>query len=83
MLRREVRAHRVAQIFVYLVRRYGMTHPFVVDVLKQLLSGELLAAPYETHQTPIVYRHFLRRATLAAKFQDQPPIVNEAGVSVT
>src|SRR5882724_10554792 len=60
ILRREVRAHGVAQIFVHLVRHYGMTYAFVVDELEELLSGQLLAAPYETHQTSIVYRHFLR-----------------------
>ena len=59
-----------------------MTCAFVIDVLKQLLSRQLLAAPNETYQASIVHRHLVRRATLAPKLQAQPSISNEPGVPV-
>src|SRR5207302_11138510 len=78
----EVSAHGVAQIIIHLVRCDGVTCAFVIDVLKQLLSRQLLAAPNETYQASIVHRHLVRRATLAPKLQAQPSISNEPGVPV-
>ena len=45
----------------------------IVDVLKQMLAGQLVAVSDQADQSLVIDRNFVIGATLATKFEHHPP----------
>src|SRR6267378_2233142 len=71
VLRRDVPAGDLAKIGVHIVRRYGLALAGGVDVLEQLLPGEVLALLDDAREAPVGDRHRVIDSALAAEAEKQ------------
>src|SRR2546422_1092515 len=71
VLRRDVPAGDFAKIRVHIVRRDGLALAGGVDVLEQLLPGEVLALLDDAREAPVGDRHRVIDPALAAKAEQQ------------
>src|SRR6267154_1224641 len=71
VLRRDVPAGDLAKIGVHVVRRDGLALSGGVDVLEQLLPGEVLALLDDSREAPVGDRHGVIDSALAAEAEEQ------------
>ena len=78
----EILAHRILQILVDLAGIDGVKLARVIQVLKQMLSQQLMASPHEARESLVVNGDLVLGAALAAKAEQQPSVRNEPDMPV-
>src|SRR4029079_19700872 len=75
-----VAAHHLAQVVVDHAGVDRLALAVVVDILKQLLTGQLLAVTDDSRQPPIVEHQLLHAAALALEREERAAVAQELHV---
>jgi len=77
-----VAAHHLAQVVVDHAGVDGLSLALVVDILKQLLTGQLLALADDARQPAVVEHQLLHPAALALEREERAAVLQELHVTI-